>query len=233
MKKFDTILWDVDQTLLDFKKSESYAIKFCFKKFGKEASDETVALYSAINEGFWKLIEKGEIAKKEALRERFRSLFEKIGEKDMDAEAFQEEYADALGSVYYYQDDSYALVKGLKGKYRQYLVTNGVTYTQMKKLRLSGFDKLVDGIFISEQIGVPKPNKEFFDKCFSTISGFRKETTVIVGDSLSSDMLGGNNAGIACCWYNPTGLKNTLDVRIDFEIKNLNEIYAVLEDMTD
>ncbi len=233
MGRFDTILWDVDQTLLDFKKSESYAVRFCFQKFGKEASDETVAVYSAINERFWKQIEKGEINKKEALVERFRTLFKEIGEEDIEALAFQKEYADALGSVYYFQDDSYELLKKLKEKYRQYLVTNGVTFTQMKKLRLSGLEKLVDGIFVSEQIGAPKPQKEFFERCFSKIPGFLRERTIIVGDSLSSDMKGGNNAGIATCWYNPAGLENHSDVSIDYEIRNLKEIWGILEDMPD
>ncbi len=228
MAKFDTILWDVDQTLLDFKKSEDYAIRYCFRKFGKEASDEAVAIYSRINEGFWKRIEKGEINRKDALVQRFEQLFQQIGEQDMDAGAFQKEYAEALGSVYYYLDDSYELVKNLRGKYRQYLVTNGVTLTQMKKLRLSGFDQLADGIFVSEQIGIPKPHKDFFEKCFSMIPGFCKEKAVIVGDSLSSDMRGGNNAGIATCWYNPAGLKNLSDVKIDYEIRNLKEIWDIL-----
>ncbi len=233
MGKFDIILWDVDQTLLDFKKSESYAIRFCFRKFGKEASDETVSAYSSINENFWKQIEKGQINKKEALAERFRTLFRQIGEEDIEAEAFQKEYADALGSVYYFQDDSYNLLNQLKGKYRQYLVTNGVTYTQMKKLRLSGLDKLVDGIFVSEQLGVPKPHKEFFEQCFCAIPGFQREKALIVGDSLSSDMQGGNNAQISTCWYNPAGLENPFNIRIDYQIKDLNEIWNVLEDMAD
>ena len=233
MGKFDIILWDVDQTLLDFKKSESYAIRFCFRKFGKEASDETVSAYSSINENFWKQIEKGQINKKEALVERFRTLFRQIGEEDIEAEAFQKEYADALGSVYYFQDDSYNLLNQLKGKYRQYLVTNGVTYTQMKKLRLSGLDKLVDGIFVSEQLGVPKPHKEFFEQCFCAIPGFQREKALIVGDSLSSDMQGGNNAQISTCWHNPAGLENPFNIRIDYQIKDLNEIWNVLEDMTD
>ena len=233
MGKFDIILWDVDQTLLDFKKSESYAIRFCFRKFGKEARDETVSAYSSINENFWKQIEKGQINKKEALVERFRTLFRQIGEEDIEAEAFQKEYADALGSVYYFQDDSYNLLNQLKGKYRQYLVTNGVTYTQMKKLRLSGLDKLVDGIFVSEQLGVPKPHKEFFEQCFCAIPGFQREKALIVGDSLSSDMQGGNNAQISTCWYNPAGLENPFNIRIDYQIKDLNEIWNVLEDMAD
>lgn len=228
-RTFDTILWDVDQTLLDFKQSERYAVNKCFRHFGLEADEEIVTLYSAINEGFWKRIEKGEIAKKEALTERFRVLFEKIGIDGVDAGAFQLEYAEALGSVYYYQDDSYELVKELKGTCRQYLVTNGITKTQRKKLQLSGFDKLADGIFISEEIGAPKPQKAYFDKCFAMIPGFCKEKTIIVGDSLSSDMQGGSQAGIAVCWYNPGGLENTSEVQIDYEIRRLQEIRKIVK----
>lgn len=229
MGRFDTILWDVDQTLLDFKQSEKYAVRYCFEQRGIEIEDSQIAVYSAINDRFWKKIEKGEIAKKEALVERFRTFFEEIQVKGVDAEDFQRSYADALGSVYFYQDDSYELVKSLKGTYKQYLVTNGVAYTQRKKLGLSGFDKLVEGIFVSEEIGYPKPQKEYFDRCFSLIPDFRSEKAILVGDSLTSDMKGGNNAGIATCWYNPSGEENTLGVKIDYEIKNLQQIREILE----
>ncbi|TCL55711.1 2-haloacid dehalogenase [Kineothrix alysoides] len=230
MGKFEIILWDVDQTLLDFKRSENYAVRYCFGLFGLKVTDEIVAMYSGINEGFWKRIEKGEITKKEALVERFRAFFSQIGVTGVEPEEFQMHYADALGSVYYYQDDSYELVKQLKGQYRQYLVTNGVTHTQRKKLKLSGLDQLVEDIFVSEEIGVPKPQKEYFDRCFSRIQDFDKEKVIIVGDSLSSDMLGGNNAGLVTCWYNPGGLKNESEVRIDYEIKNLQDIISVLKE---
>ncbi|WMC92687.1 YjjG family noncanonical pyrimidine nucleotidase [Kineothrix sp. MB12-C1] len=228
MGTFKIILWDVDQTLLDFKKSESYAVAHCFEQFGLTATEEIIELYSGINESFWKRIEKGEIAKKDALIERFCTLFDKVGIKNINPEVFQEKYADALGSVYYFQDDSYELLKSLKGRYRQYLVTNGISYTQRKKLGLSGFDQLVEDIFVSEEIGVPKPQKEYFDYCFSRIPDFRLEQTIIVGDSLSSDMLGGNQAGITTCWYNPNGFKNNSDIKIDYEIRNLQEIKTIL-----
>ncbi len=228
MGQFDTVLWDVDQTLLDFKRSEDYAVRYCFGLFGLEVDDRIVERYSIINEGYWRRIETGEIRKKDALTGRFQTLFGEIGITGVDAEAFQEEYAEALGSVYYFQDDSYELVKSLKGVCRQYLVTNGVTRTQRKKLQLSGLDKLVDGIFVSEQIGAPKPQKEYFERCFAQMPGFRKERAIIVGDSLTSDMLGGNRAGVATCWYNPGGLENLSEVRIDYEIRNLNEIRGIL-----
>lgn len=229
MGKYNTILWDVDQTLLDFKASEKYAILHCFSQFHRTADDETVALYSSINEGIWKRIEKGEIDKPEALKERFRLLFEKMGISGIDPGAFQEKYAEAIGSVYYIQDDSDTLIKSLKGVYRQYLVTNGISRTQRNKLGLSGLDRLVDGIFVSEELGAPKPQKAFFDACFSRIPDFCGERTIIVGDSLSSDILGGNNAGIAACWYNPSGLENLSEAVPDYEIKSLSEIIPLLE----
>lgn len=227
--RFDIILWDVDQTLLDFKRSEDYALRYCFEVFGLKADDGIVARYSEINEGYWRRIETGEIGKKEALQGRFRTLFQEIGAAGVDAAAFQEEYAEALGSVYYFLDNSYEIVKSLRGICRQYLVTNGVSRTQRKKLALSGLDKLADGVFVSEEMGAPKPQKEYFDRCFALIPGFRKERAVIVGDSLTSDILGGKQAGIASCWYNPGGAENLSEVKADYEIKNLNEIWPVLE----
>lgn len=230
MKKFHTILWDLDGTLLDFLKSEKYAITHCFQKFGLEISDEILARYSKINDGFWKKLELGEITnKQEVLVGRFRTLFEEYQITGVEPERFQEEYKDALGSVYYYQDDSFELCKRLKKDYKQYLVTNGILYTQEKKLKLSGFDKIMDGIFISEQLGVPKPNKKFFALCFAQIPEFNIEKTIIVGDSLSSDIKGGINSNIATCWYNPEKKKNETDIKADYEIDNLQQLVSILE----
>ena len=107
-------------------------------------------------------------------------------------------------------------------------VTNGVSSTQRKKLRLSGLDQLFDDIFVSEEMGVPKPQLSYFEKCFEQIEDFQKEKTLIVGDSLSSDMQGGNNAGIACCWYNPYKSENDTGLKIDYEIQNLWEVEEII-----
>lgn len=111
---------------------------------------------------------------------------------------------------------------------RQYALTNGVTKTQQNKLRLSGLDQILDGIFISEEIGYPKPERRYFEKCFGQIPDFKRQKALMVGDSLSSDMQGGNNAGVACCWYNPGGLENHTKLKIDYEIKNLWEVEELL-----
>lgn len=134
---------------------------------------------------------------------RFQEFFEKEKLDVSAAPAFNEAYQSALGDTIVYRDDSYQIIESLRGKVKQYVVSNGTIVAQEKKLRLSGLGALMDGVFLSEELGVEKPNKEFFDKVFAQIGYLDRETVLIVGDSLTSDIRGGNNAGIRTCWYNP------------------------------
>lgn len=227
MNCFDTVLWDVDQTLLDFEKSQDYALRFSFKQFDLEVDDEIVKLYAAINASYWKRLELGEVTKKELLTGRFDTLFKELNIQKASSAAMAPVYQKALGSVYFYRDDSLNLCRSLQGKVKQYVVTNGVADTQRNKLMLSGLDQYMDGIFISEEMKYDKPDIRFFEECFKQIPDFQREKTLIVGDSLSSDMKGGNLAGICCCWYNPGNKKNESGLRIDYEIGNLWEVEGI------
>lgn len=228
--KYNVLLWDVDDTLLDFRLSEEYAIKYCFELIGQEISEEWIRRYSEINQSYWKRLEKGEVTKAQVLSGRFFDLFNEmgIGMSDDKRTEFQLSYLKALGEVYFYRDSSYELCMKLKGTCRQYLVTNGVESTQRNKLKLSGFDALVDDIFISEVIGYVKPKKEFFDACFEQIGDFDKSKVLLIGDSLTSDMLGAKNAGIDCCWYNPE-CKPAEGVIPNYEIQNLWDVINIVE----
>ena len=144
------------------------------------------------------------------------------------AEAFNERYQLCLGDTIVFRDDSYEIVKSLRGKVKQYVVSNGTVVAQEKKLRLSGLGELMDGIFLSEALGVEKPNVEFFDRMFENIDPVEKDQVLIVGDSLTSDIRGGNNAGIKTCWYNPNHKERYADVKIDYEIADLHEVYELL-----
>jgi 2-haloacid dehalogenase len=228
MGKYNIILWDLDQTLLNFEKAEEYAIRQSFEAYGKRIDKDTVALYSAINDSYWKRLEKGEVTQQEVLYGRFRTLFEQLSIGDIRAEQFADVYRDKLSDVYFYMEDSYSLCQELKKNYRQYIVTNGVAKTQRKRIELAGFDKLMDGVFISEEIGYPKPEKAFFDRCFAAIPDFTKERTIIVGDSLSSDMAGGKRAGIACCWYHPEKREQNTGQEVDYEISSLRDVIKIL-----
>lgn len=224
-KMIKVILWDVDGTLLDFKKSEYAAIKKCFEIFGLgECSDEMIARYSVINRGYWEKLERGEITKQEVLENRFMDFFEKENIQTDCAEGFNKEYQMQLGETVCFCDNSYELLKSLKGRVKQYAVTNGTKQAQDRKLSKSGLIDIFDGVFISEEVGCEKPGIEFFEHVWEQIGLYEKEEVMIVGDSLTSDIQGGNNAGIVCCWYNPEGMKNETDLRIDYEIDDLQKI---------
>lgn len=223
------ILWDIDGTLLDFKKSEYAAIKKCFEIFdlGK-CTDEMIGRYSVLNREYWEKLERGEIEKKELLTRRFADFFARENIQTDCALEFNREYQLLLGETICFCDNSLELLKSLKGRIKQYAVTNGTKVAQDKKLKNSGLDKIFDGVFISEEVGTEKPGKEFFDQVFREIGHYEKKEVMIVGDSLSSDMLGGNNAGIVCCWYNPKKLVNDKKVVIDYEIDNLYKVLDIV-----
>lgn len=227
--KYDILLWDVDDTLLDFGLSENYAIKHCFELIGMDISDDWIRRYSDINQTYWKRLEKGEVTKPHVLRGRFEDLFSEMNIVMSEDEVtdFQMNYQKALGEVYFYRDSSYELCKKLKENCRQYLVTNGVESTQRNKLRLAGFDVLMDDIFISEVIGHVKPKREFFDSCFEQIKDCDKKRILLIGDSLSSDIKGAKNASVASCWYNPGG-KIAEGITPDYEIQNLWDVIKII-----
>ena len=228
MNRFTTILWDVDGTLLDFLYSQTYAITACFHALGKEITEEQIQRYSQINDEFWKRYERGEVTKEQLLAGRFLQLFQEYDIRDINLEVFQREYQEALGNVFSHKDDSLTICKSLHGHVRQYVVTNGVVSTQRSKLKLSGLMEVMDGVFISEEVGVPKPDKKFFDYCLDHMEEKDRSKILIVGDSLTSDIRGGFQAGIATCWYRPEGEVNTSPYIPDYEISDLHMIYDIL-----
>ena len=224
-----TLLWDVDGTLLDFTAAERAAIRTLFQEYRLGVcTDEMLERYAEINRHYWELIEKNEIEKSEALVGRFRDFFETEGIDSSIAEEFNDKYQVGLGDTIVYRDDSLTLVKSLRGKVRQYAVSNGTVAAQTKKLRHSGLGEQMDGIFLSEQLGVEKPNSAFFEKVFAEIGQVDRAEIMIIGDSLTSDIRGGNNAGIVTCWYNPEKKQADHDVQIDHEITNLWDVTSLL-----
>lgn len=227
------ILWDIDGTLLDFGQAENYAMKKCFSIFemGK-CTDAMVERYAAINTKYWERLERNEITKQEVLIGRFREFFENEGLPLEKAQLFNEEYQIRMGDKVFFNDNAKTLVEELKARgFVQLAVTNGTLAAQRRKLAASGFDTLLDGAVISDEIGVQKPNIGFFECTFdilAKIGTYQKDEIIIVGDSLTSDMQGGNNAGIVCCWYNSKEERNTKGVHIDYEIKNLKDLNKIL-----
>ena len=229
MPRFDILLWDVDGTLLDFIAAEKAAVQTLFREFGLgECTDEMVERYSRINKEYWERLERGELSKPEILVRRFADFFASEGLDASKAPEFNEQYQVRLGDTVVFCDDSYELLSSLRGRVKQYAVSNGTVVAQTRKLRRSGFDRLLDGVFLSEELGYEKPATEFFDQVFAAIGEPDRERMLIVGDSLTSDITGGNRAGIRTCWYNPKGEPNLTAAHADYEIRDLHGILDII-----
>lgn len=229
MPRFDILLWDVDGTLLDFIAAEKAAVQILFREFGLgECTDEMVERYSRINKEYWERLERGELSKPEILVRRFADFFASEGLDASKAPEFNEQYQVRLGDTVVFCDDSYELLSSLRGRVKQYAVSNGTVVAQTRKLRRSGFDRLLDGVFLSEELGYEKPATEFFDRVFAAIGEPDRERVLIVGDSLTSDITGGNRAGIRTCWYNPKGEPNLTAAHADYEIRDLHGILDII-----
>ncbi|MBQ2062629.1 MAG: YjjG family noncanonical pyrimidine nucleotidase [Oscillospiraceae bacterium] len=228
-----TVLWDVDGTLLDFDAAQRAALIKLFAEFHLGAcTEEMLARYSVINVGFWQRLERCEMTKPQVLLGRFEQFFSEYGIDTQIVREFNDRYQLTLGDTIVYHDDSLNIVKALRGKVKQYVVSNGTITAQTKKLERSKLGKLMDGVFLSEKIGVEKPNIGFFEQVFSVIRPEDLSTVMIVGDSLTSDIQGGMNAGIKTCWYNP-GMKPVPEnYRIDYVISDLHELVTLLDTKT-
>ena len=222
------VLFDVDDTLLDFGKAEAAAIRKTFERIGIPVTDELIRRYSEINAQQWSRFEKGEITREKLLTERFDILFSELG-INVPSEMAQASYEYLLGIGHYFVDGAAELLEALKDKYELYIVSNGNASVQDRRLKSAGIIPYFKDIFISERVGFNKPSAEFFEACFERIPGFEKDKAVIVGDRLSSDILGGINAGVKTCWFNPRGDAPDPDIPADYEIKHLSELPALLE----
>lgn len=225
------VLWDLDQTLLDFKKSEFCALKKAFEHFGLgELSEELHLSYSKINEECWLMLERSELTKRQVMEERFKRFFaqEKIISPVLPSE-FSDYYEGRLPDTVAFVDNALETLNFLKGRVKQFVVTNGASSVQHKRLEKSGLSYVFDAVFISDEIGYEKPSPHFFEPVMNEALKYaNKEEILIVGDSLTSDIKGGNNVGIKTCWFNHNGIDLPYGYGVDYEISSLNEVQNIL-----
>ncbi len=168
-------------------------------------SDEILALYSAGNDAQWKLLEQGKVQRSEIGYRRFDLLLTHLG-SDLDREEVNHYYMERLSSRHFFLPGAEELLFALHGRYTLCLASNGTGWVQEGRLKNSGILPLLDRVFISEYLGANKPQLGFFDACFASLPGVKRNESLMLGDSLTSDMLGGKIAGMHTCWYNPNHL---------------------------
>ena len=219
---------DLDDTILDFQKAEHIAIRKTIASFGIDPTDEVCALYSRINKEHWERLERKELTREQVLVGRFATLFEAVG-CDGDAVACARRYEDFLSMGHYFLPGAEEALERLSEKYKLYLASNGTAKVQAGRLKSANISHYFAEIFVSQEIGANKPALEYFTRCFARIPGFDPAKAMIVGDSLTSDILGGINAGISTCWVNPKHLPGREDIRPDYQIEALSQLENLLE----
>lgn len=227
MRQYRVILFDADNTLLDFNRSEAEAFLQLLEHYGFAPDPSYVKEYHQINAQCWEAFEEGRMEKSEVLTTRFERFFKNHNRQEDGKEA-EEYYRIHLEKGSHVIAGTFPVLDYLKERYSLYIVTNGVARTQHIRLRDSGLAPYFKKVFISEEAGSQKPQKEFFDYVFTHLPDAKPEDMLLVGDSLTSDMKGGVNAGIDTCWYNPSGAENKKNLPITMEIRSLEELKGIL-----
>ncbi len=221
------VLLDLDDTIFDFHKAEGIALSRTLAEMGVMVTGGILERYSEINRDRWQRLERGELTRDEVLVSRFELLYAELG-LDASPEKTQALYEKYLSIGHHFLPGAEKMLDDLYGRYRLYLASNGTACVQEGRIASAGIARYFEDMFISQHIGYDKPSADFFRVAFARISDFSRDETLIVGDSLTSDIRGGNNAGIRTVWYNPKGLPHIDGIQVNYEIRDLSELAPLL-----
>lgn len=202
MKKYSTLLLDVDETLLDFKKAETISLENALVCVGIDPKKEIIARYHAINDSLWKALERGEIEKARIKTKRFELFYEEFGFEGDPVETAGI-YVSELSKAGFLLDGAREFLDIIQNEYDVYAVTNGIQTVQQGRFEAADINKYFKDVFISERVGYSKPDKRYFEYVLSVIPEKNTSKIIVIGDSLTSDIKGAENAGLDSCWFNP------------------------------
>lgn len=226
--KYEIIMFDADETLFDFKKSERAALKNTMLEFDIEYDENYhLKVYKDINTAIWKELENGLITQKKLKIERFKRFSDSLN-AGFDEALFAKSYMKHLSLASFLYDNSIDLVVSLYKDYRLTIITNGLKDVQNNRIRKSIIAKYFEDIIISEEVQVSKPDPKIFEHALNNINHTDKSKVLIVGDSLTSDIQGGINSGIDTCWFNSNNVINKTAIKPTYEISNLMELKGIL-----
>ena len=220
-------MFDLDGVIFDFKKAEEHSFIETFKKIGIEVDETLFKRYHQINDQLWKAFELGQVTKDEVTIGRFKQLFEQLG-VDYPYDRFANAYQEGLADGYFLIPQAKATLETLSSSYRLFAVTNGVSKTAFKRLKGTETLQYFQDVFVSEDLHAQKPSMDYFNQVFSRIEAFDHKTTLLIGDSLTSDIQGANNAGLDSCWINTTQQPLTGTAIPTYQITHIEDIFEIL-----
>lgn len=225
MYKF--ILLDLDNTILDFDTTERNSFKKIIESFSMRYDFEILNQYKKINTSLWKLLEQGKVTRDIVLNTRFSEFF-KLYNIAVDGEKVEKQFRQYLNESSDFVPNAESTLIELKrmGK-KLYAASNGVYSTQVQRLTNAGILHLFDDMFISEKVGFEKPSIHFFNYCFDNIKNFERDKTIMVGDSISSDIQGAINASIDSCYYKHN--KDLDCLNASYTINDISELLDIVK----
>ena len=226
-EEITTIFMDVDDTLLDFKECAREDVRNCCQKNGITYSDDLFEFFLARNVILWKRIEDGLLTVDELHRTRWAGIFRDYG-IEADGPAFENDFIAGLRETSVPVSGAHEAMKYLHSRYKVYVVSNASNLQQTTRLRKAGLMQYVDGVFGSLDIGFIKPSREYFDYCFSQLAGTTPQQTVIIGDSLNADIIGGTAYGLHTIWFNIRNVEPSDSTFTDYTIYSLGELGSML-----
>ena len=227
MKKYKKLFFDVDDTLIDFKAAEKVALPAVFKEYQMDFTEKVEVYYKTLNRQLWLALERGEITREQLMDRRFGETMQHFGQ-NIDGRKMDERYRELLVETIVLIEGAEEVLAELSKKYELYIVTNGMIKTQHARLKAANLTSYFTRIFVSEETGYQKPQIEFFNYVFANVENFEKSTSLIIGDSFSADIIGGFNAGIDTCWYNPHHVKVEASIQPTYVLRNLHDLVGML-----
>ncbi len=228
--KYKTILIDIDDTLLDFQKSEKIAIQKTMEYYNVKPTDKLIRRYKEINLKYWRMFERKEIEREALLVARFKEFFGSLNKNDLNFSEVNDIYFSILASFPVEIEGAEQFLIDLSENYDIYAITNGVKRVQIKRLSLVNITKYFKKIYISEEVGYQKPDVRFFEYVLDDLNINNRKEVLIIGDSLTSDIKGGINSNIDTMWYNPHYLPIGDGYNYTYELFNYNEFYKIIND---
>ena len=228
MKK-QIFLVDADDTVLDFHGASEKALKYAFEQSGLAWQDEYLPKFRAFNAKLWEALERKELTRDELMDTRFCLFMQHIGLKQVDGNAFNRLFLDFLANNPIYMDGAEAFLKILKTMGRVYIVTNGTAWIQKRRFTIANLYTYADGVFVSQAVGVDKPDKRYTEYVMAHIDGFEKQKAVWIGDSLSADIKAANDAEITSIWFNPAKKQLNGTAYPDYIVHNFHDVLKILQ----
>lgn len=228
MAKYYCILFDADNTLLNFDAAESKALAETLVNYGIEPDAETVQTYRTINEELWRQLEKGQLRREKLMSERFTRFLKAIDAAGDGAE-MNRYYLEQLPlHPDLASPEVLDVLRELSEVATLAVVTNGFQKVQSRRLAESGVENFLEDVFVSEKMDAEKPNRKIFDAALRALGVENREHVLMVGDSLTGDVQGGINAGLDTCWFNPHHQENPGKILPTYEISSLEELYPLV-----